>query len=182
MKLLIASDIHGSGFYTQKLVDAHAKESPDKILILGDLLNQGPRNPMPRDFNNPKVIELLNQLKYEIICVRGNCDSEVDDLVFDFPLTSSYTTILYNKQILFATHGHIFGDSTPPATLNPGDVLLNGHTHISALEKKEAGWYYVNPGSISIPKGGTTHSYMMFEDGVFALKDLNGNVLNQIQI
>ena len=181
MKLLIASDIHGSGYYTQKLVDAYHKESPDKLLILGDLLNHGPRNPMPRDFDNPKVIELLNQLKSEIICVRGNCDSEVDDLVFEFPLTSTYTTILYEKQVLFATHGHTFNESNPPP-LNPGDVLLNGHTHISVMEEKEAGWYYINPGSVSIPKGGTTYSYIMFEDGVFILKDLDGNEINKMTI
>lgn len=181
MRLLIASDIHGSGYYTQKLVDAYQRESPDKLLILGDLLNHGPRNPMPQDFDNPKVIDLLNQLKSEIICVRGNCDSEVDEMVFDFPLMGTYTTILYGKQVLFATHGHVYNEEKPPP-LNSGDVLLNGHTHISALNKNEAGWYYVNPGSISIPKGGTTYSYLMFENGLFTLKDLEGNILNSISI
>ena len=181
MRLLIAADIHGSAYFTKLLLKAYEREMPDKLLLLGDLLNQGPRNPRPEDFDNPQVIDLLNSMKNEILCVRGNCDSEVDQFVFEFPIMSDYSTILYGKQVLFATHGHHYNELTPPV-LNPGDVLLNGHTHISACEKREEGWFYVNPGSVSLPKGGTINSYILFEDGCFTLKSIHSNPLDMLKI
>jgi len=179
MKILIASDIHGSAFYTKKLMEIFQKEKPDKLLLLGDILYHGARNPLPKDYDTMSVFTLLNSIKNDIICVRGNCDSEVDQMVLDFPITADYTTLLYQSHCIFATHGHVYGNDRPPV-LKEGDILLHGHTHIATMEKNESGWYYINPGSASIPKGDGIHSYMIFEEGVFIRYDFEGNELDKL--
>ena len=174
MKLMFASDIHGSEYYCRKMLDMYKKENPQKLILLGDILYHGPRNDLPKEYNPKAVIELLNNISDEILCVRGNCDTEVDQMVFPFPVLAEYAYLYSGKCCIFATHGHIFNeDNLPP--LSKGDVLLNGHTHIPALREHED-YIYMNPGSVSIPKENSEHSYMIFEDSEFLWKNLDGEV------
>ncbi len=172
MKLMIASDIHGSGYYCNKLLNAFNENNVDKLLLLGDILYHGPRNDLPKDYNPKKVIEILNSIKENIICVRGNCDSEVDQMVLEFPIMSDYTILNINDRLIFATHGHIFNEENPPI-LNNGDILLNGHTHIPKVT--EHGYIYMNPGSVSIPKDNSCNSYMIMDKKKVIWKDFDGN-------
>ncbi len=175
MKLMIASDIHGSAFYCQKMTEAYHREKADRLLLLGDILYHGPRNDLPREYDPKKVIALLNPLKEHILCVRGNCDTEVDQMVLEFPIMAEYCLLEVNGQTIFATHGHHFNPQTPPM-LKPGDILLNGHTHIPANQDMGA-YTYINPGSVSIPKEGSEHGYIIF-DGTFTWKNLDGRPLS----
>ena len=172
MKLMIASDIHGSAHYLRMLLERHKSEQPDKLLLLGDILYHGPRNNLPAGYSPKEVISLLNQIKEDILCVRGNCDTEVDQMVLEFPIMADYCILYEQGHLIFATHGHHHNTSNPPM-LKEGDILLHGHTHIPAAEEFD-GKYYLNPGSVSIPKNGSAHSYMMLENGIFTWKDLNG--------
>ena len=174
MKLMIASDIHGSSYYCKKLIEAFQRENADKLLLLGDILYHGPRNDLPRDYNPKEVIAMLNPMKQELLCVRGNCDTEVDQMVLEFPILADYCFIELDGHTIFATHGHVHNQKNLPM-LKEGDILLNGHTHIPA--NQDMGTYtYMNPGSVSIPKEGSAHGYMIY-DGEFMWKDLDGNVL-----
>ena len=174
MKYLIASDIHGSAYWTERLVAAIESEQPDRIVLLGDLLYHGPRNDLPRDYAPKRVIPLLNALADRIIAVRGNCDAEVDQMVLDFPVMADYATLFDETgRELFLTHGHVFGagmhnsvDHAP--ALPEGSALVYGHTHIKVNEASAAhpGLWLFNPGSVSIPKDGT-HSYGIYEGGAF---------------
>ena len=170
MKLMIASDIHGSAYYCRKMLDAFTREQADRLLLLGDFLYHGPRNDLPKDYNPKEVIAMLNPLKQSLLCVRGNCDTEVDQMVLEFPILSDYCLLEVNGKTIFATHGHIYNpDHLPP--LRDGDILLNGHTHIPA--NQDMGTYtYVNPGSVSIPKNGSGHGYMILEND-FVWKELD---------
>lgn len=175
MKLMIASDIHGSAYYCKKLIAAYESEQADKLLLLGDILYHGPRNDLPRDYNPKEVIAMLNPMKKELLCVRGNCDTEVDQMVLEFPILADYCFLELDGHTIFATHGHVHNPKNLPL-LKEGDILLNGHTHIPA--NQDMGSYtYMNPGSVSIPKEGSAHGYMIY-DGKFVWKDLDGNVLD----
>ena len=177
MKLLIASDLHGSEYYCKKLMEIFEREKPDRLLLLGDILYHGARNNLPKDYNPKKVIEMLNSIKECILCVRGNCDSEVDQMVLDFPISSDYALIVDGKVSIFATHGHIFNqDNLPP--LKKGDILLNGHFHVPKCVECE-GYTYMNPGSITLPKEDSWHGYMTVENGVFTWKDVEGQEKNK---
>lgn len=181
MKLLIASDIHGSAYYCRALLDAFTREQADRLLLLGDILYHGPRNDLPKEYAPKSVIALLNPLKDKIFCVRGNCDTEVDQMVLDFPILGDYAVLPIKDRILYATHGHVLGEQTPPP-LSKGDILLNGHTHIPACTAHE-NYTYLNPGSVSIPKENSPHSYMTLENGAFLWKNLeNGEIYNSFQI
>ena len=150
MKWFIASDIHGSAYFCEKLIERYKAEKADKILLLGDILYHGPRNDLPRGYNPKAVIGLLNELKNDILCVRGNCDTEVDQMVLHFPILADYCIITHETKVIYATHGHIFNkEHLPP--LNKGDILLHGHTHIPVCEQYD-NFTYINPGSVSIPK------------------------------
>lgn len=175
MKLMIASDIHGSAYYCKKLLEAYHRENADKLLLLGDILYHGPRNDLPRDYNPKEVIAMLNPIKKELLCVRGNCDTEVDQMVLEFPILADYCFIELDGHTIFATHGHVHNPKNLPM-LKEGDILLNGHTHIPA--NQDMGTYtYMNPGSVSIPKEGSAHGYIIY-DGAFKWKDLDGTVLD----
>ncbi len=180
MKYLIASDIHGSAYFCKKMIEAFEMEKADKILLLGDILYHGPRNDLPKEYAPKQVIELLNNLKNRILCVRGNCDTEVDQMVLEFPILADYCLISYNATNVFATHGHKFNSSNIPP-LNSGDILLNGHTHIPKCERIE-NIIYMNPGSVSIPKNNSYHGYMTFESGKFIWKDFENNIYNAFEI
>ena len=175
MKLMIASDIHGSAYYCKKLIDAFQRENADKLLLLGDILYHGPRNDLPRDYNPKEVVAMLNPMKKELLCVRGNCDTEVDQMVLEFPILADYCFIELDGHTIFATHGHVHNPNKLPM-LKEGDILLNGHTHIPA-NKNMGSFTYMNPGSVSIPKEGSAHGYMIY-DGEFIWKDFDGNILN----
>lgn len=172
MKLMIASDIHGSAYYCGKLLKAWKRECPDKILLLGDILYHGPRNDLPKDYAPKQVISMLNEIKEEILCVRGNCEAEVDQMVLQFPVLADYCILYEKDHMIFATHGHIYHEKNVPP-LKKGDILLHGHTHVPGVWKHE-NYVYLNPGSVSIPKEGSAHSYLMLEDGSFLWKTLEG--------
>ncbi|MDD5936228.1 MAG: phosphodiesterase [Clostridiales bacterium] len=165
MKLMIASDIHGSAYYCKELLEAYKAAKADKLLLLGDLLYHGPRNDLPKDYNPKQVIAMLNDMKDEILCVRGNCEAEVDQMVLEFPCMADYIMLYVDGITIFATHGHLYNENNLPP-LKKGDILLHGHTHVTA-NRKVGDITYVNPGSVSIPKEGTVHGYMIFEDGKF---------------
>ncbi len=172
MKLMIASDIHGSAYYCEKLLAAYDREGADRLLLLGDVLYHGPRNDLPKEYAPKKVIEMLNQRRNEILCVRGNCDTEVDQMVLEFPVLADYAVIAEGETVIYATHGHNYNETKLPPMAN-GSILLNGHTHVSKCTVHD-GYVYMNPGSVSIPKEGTAHGYMIFESGKFVWKDLDG--------
>ena len=159
MKLMIASDLHGSAYYTQLLLTAMDGEQPDRLLLLGDLLYHGPRNDLPREYAPKQVIQLLNARKSQILCVRGNCEAEVDQMVLEFPVLSEFGVVFADGLTLYMLHGHKNLD----LPVLPGDILLCGHTHVPAV-RKDGEHYYVNPGSVSIPKEGSCHGYMMLEN------------------
>ena len=173
MKLMIASDIHGAADFCRALADAYHRERPDRFLLLGDLLYHGPRNDLPPAYAPKAVIEILNSLSDSILCVRGNCEAEVDQMVLSFPVLADYAWLDVNGLRIFATHGHHHGRDNPPP-LAKGDILFCGHTHVPAFER--CGHFtYVNPGSVSIPKEGSPHSYMILEDRTLLWKNLNGD-------
>jgi hypothetical protein len=172
MKLLIASDIHGSAYYCRKLLEAYDREQAEKLVLLGDVLYHGPRNDLPKEYAPKEVIAMLNARKEEILCVRGNCDTEVDQMVLEFPILADYGFLYEKGHMIFLTHGHVFNEKNLPM-LKKGDILLHGHTHVPVCREHED-YIYMNPGSTSIPKEGSAHSYLVYEDGVFTWKDLDG--------
>jgi putative phosphoesterase len=179
MKLLIASDIHGSAEAAKALQEIFAAERPDKLVLLGDLLYHGPRNPLPQSYDPPAVAEILNNLARHIVAVRGNCDAEVDQIVLNFPMWADYAVLYVDGRTMYATHGHLHGPENPPLLVQ-GDILLCGHTHIGAAQRQNA-FLYLNPGSIALPKDGH-YSYMVYKDGEVERKNLAGEVLERVEI
>ena len=178
MKWMIASDLHGSYFYAQQMQQAFAREHADRLLLLGDLLYHGPRNDLPEGYAPKQVIPLLNSLKPYLLCVRGNCDAEVDQMVLEFPILADYAVLPVGDRLVYATHGHVHNlNNLPP--LAPGDILLHGHTHIPAWTAFGEGNLYFNPGSLSIPKEHSAHSYMTLEGRTFQWKTLDGEVYHE---
>lgn len=180
MKLLIASDIHGSAYFCRQLLEAYEREGADKLILLGDVLYHGPRNDLPKDYAPKEVIAMLNARKEEILCVRGNCDTEVDQMVLEFPILADYGFLYERGRMIFLTHGHVFNEKHLPM-LKDGDILLHGHTHVPVCREHET-YVYMNPGSVSIPKEGSAHSYMTYEAGVFLWKNLEGEVYQEYQV
>lgn len=178
MKLFIISDIHGSLYYLKKVIEIFGKENYDKLVILGDELYHGPRNPLPKDYSPKEVIEILNKYKDKIIAVRGNCDSEVDQMVLSYPIMSDYSMIYLGNKRVFLTHGHIYNIDNP-LPMSEGDILLYGHFHIPMIEKKGKR-YFFNPGSISLPKNNSNHSFAILDETKFQIKDLDENILMEI--
>ncbi len=194
MKLLVSSDLHGSAFYLKKLLAAREREGSPRILFLGDILYHGPRNDLPEGYAPREVIAMLNPLKNELFCIRGNCEAEVDQMVLDFPVLADYCLLpliarrktesgdeLYDSgRMIFCTHGHVFNEKNLPP-LRPGDILLHGHTHVPRMDR--AGDITIlNPGSVSMPKEGSHHSYAILEDGVFTLKTLEGESYAELEL
>lgn len=216
MKIMIASDIHGSAHYCRRMLDAFDREDADRLLLLGDILYHGPRNDLPEGYAPKEVIAILNERKSQIFCVRGNCDTEVDQMVLEFPILADYCILTLDavkssgrysegdpadkydtddpadlaqeqtdasqrigghehSRLIYATHGHRFNiDNQPP--LSDGDILLQGHTHIPSWESFGSGSICLNPGSVSIPKAGSRHSYMILEGRQASWKDLAGDI------
>lgn len=165
MKLIIASDIHGSAKYCRLLIEKFRSEGAEKLLLLGDILYHGPRNPLPEEYNPAEVAEMLGAIKDRIICVRGNCDSEVDQMVLPFPILSDYATVFADGVTMHLSHGH---REAPP--VNYGEVYITGHTHIPL--KEDLGYIHLNPGSVSLPKENSPHGYILFDNGKFEFKNL----------
>lgn len=169
MKLLIASDIHGSAYWCRKLLEVYETEKPDKLVLLGDILYHGPRNDLPREYAPKAVISMLSPLAEKILCVRGNCEAEVDQMVLPFPCMAPYSQLLVEGKTFYLTHGHHENPRNLPR-LNPGDVFLSGHTHVKEDIQVE-GVRCLNPGSVSIPKDGS-HSCLVYDKGDFSFRIL----------
>ena len=183
MKLMIASDIHGSAYFARLIEERYREEKADKLLLLGDILYHGPRNDLPKEYSPRDVASVLNSIKEEILCVQGNCDADVDQLVLEFPIKAEYCILYHEGTMIFVTHGHVYNRDNPPM-LKSGDILLHGHTHVPTWEPfGEKNNYCLNPGSVSLPKDGTNYSYMTFEGGLFLWKDiLTGEIYHSLKI
>ncbi len=176
MKFLIATDLHGSLFYTNKVIEAYKLHQADQLLLLGDLLNHGPRNPLPLEYNPSACATLLNEYKNDIIAVRGNCDSEVDQLLFAFDMLDSNTSVYLNKRRIFLTHGHNYNHENIP-NLKPNDLLIFGHTHLRLFDKVND-IYVFNPGSITLPKTlDKLHTYAILEANQISVYNDNHEVI-----
>lgn len=172
MKFLIASDIHGSAKFCRLLLEAYRKEKADRLVLLGDILYHGPRNDLPEEYAPKLVIDMLNEYKNEIFCVRGNCEAEVDQMVLKFPVLADYALLPCGKRLIFVTHGHVFNkENLPP--MKDGDILLHGHTHVAVCEEF-GNCLYMNPGSVSIPKESSPRGYLLLEGNTFLWKTLEG--------
>lgn len=175
MKLLIASDLHGSATYCRMLTEAFAREGADKLLLLGDILYHGPRNPLPDGYSPKEVCELLTPLKERIICVRGNCEAEVDQMVLPFPCLSDYALVNADGINIYLSHGH---RDVPP--MLEGDVYITGHTHVPLIEKTT--YLHLNPGSVSLPKENSERGYIVYENRTFTFKTLEGREYRQVTV
>ena len=171
MKYIVASDIHGSAYWCEQLLAAFQSEEAEKLVLIGDLLYHGPRNDFPEGYSPKKVFEMLNNIKDKIIAIRGNCDSEVDQMVLEFPMMADYALLDNEGRTLFLTHGHLFDSQNPPL-LKKGDVLFNGHFHTPELREMENGVLYANCGSVALPKPDFPHSYILIDGNTLYLKDL----------
>lgn len=173
MKWLIASDLHGSARYGRQLLSRFEAERADRLLLLGDLLYHGPRNALPDGYDPPALAALLNERAGDIVCVRGNCDAEVDQMLLRFPVGPDYLMWELSGRPVWVTHGHLADGRRPP--VREGDLLLQGHTHVAGCQIID-GTTVLNPGSVSLPKENSSRGYLTEEDGVFCWKDLDGMV------
>ena len=181
MKIMFASDIHGDYDCAAATLEKYWAEKAEKLILLGDILYHGPRNDLPEGYAPKKVIALLNEVKDELACVRGNCDTEVDQMVLEFPILADYMLMYERGKCFFITHGHHYNTTTPPM-LKAGDILIHGHTHVLTVTPFGNNNTYINPGSVSLPKEGNPRSYMTYEDGLFSIKDFEGNVIKEYRI
>lgn len=167
MKWFVASDIHGSAYYAEKMIERFHEEKAEKLILLGDILYHGPRNDLPRDYNPKRVIALLNPLASSILCVKGNCESDVDGMVLDFPVDAENALLCAEGRTYYLTHGHKIRSDIAGL----GCILLNGHTHVPLCDESD-GYLHLNPGSVSIPKENSPHSYMLLEGNSIVWKDI----------
>lgn len=181
MKLMFASDIHGSAYWAKKVLERFEEEQADYLVLLGDLLYHGPRNPLPQDYNPQVFIKLLNSIKHQIIAIRGNCDSEVDQMVLEFPITADYNVIPLKNRKLMASHGHLYNDQQIPSSLIEGDIFIFGHIHVPIL-KQQDGVYILNPGSTTLPKENHPNSYGILNHDQFKVKTFDGKVYKEIAL
>lgn len=193
MRYFVASDIHGSYYWADKMMDRFEASGAKRMICLGDILYHGPRNDLPRDYEPKKVIELMNSIKDRVWAVRGNCEAEVDQMVLEFPVLADYAILALEDHTIFATHGHLYNEEKLPPIMS-GDILLHGHTHLPVCEKlplkvktgdsshNSSFYYHLNPGSVAIPKGGNPNSYAILEDDVFSIYDFDGNVIKDIHL
>lgn len=180
MKIMFASDIHGSALFCGQMLSAFEREGAGRLCLLGDLLYHGPRNPLPEGHDAKRTAALLNSAKRDILCVRGNCDAEVDQMMLEFPVLSDNALVFADGRMFFLTHGHRFTpENLPP--LNAGDVFVCGHTHVLAA-RHVGDVACINCGSVSLPKEGNPRSYAVYEDGTFTIKTLDGQPLVQFAL
>ena len=181
MKIMIASDLHGDFDCVKRMLDIFDSEGCDRLLLLGDLLYHGPRNNLPDGYAPKRVIELLNSRRDVILAVRGNCDTEVDQMVLDFPILADYVYLSVDGHSFLATHGHRYNTECPPP-LRPGEILLHGHTHILTVTEFGEKNLYINPGSVSIPKANNPKSYALYEGGRLEIRSLDGEVIKAVDL
>ena len=180
MKLMFASDIHGDADCCEKMLERFDEEKADKLFLLGDILYHGPRNDLPNGYAPKKVIEMLNGRRESLLCVRGNCDTEVDQMVLTFPIMADYAMLWLDGRTVFLTHGHLYNTDNPPA-LSRGDILLHGHTHIQTFDAGRD-YIYMNPGSVSLPKENSARGYMILTEQEIVWKELDGTVIHQLEL
>lgn len=180
MKLFFISDIHGSIDDLNKVLIIFEKEKADFLIILGDILYHGPRNPLPKNYNPQEVVKKINAYKEKIIAIRGNCDSEVDQMLLEFPIMSDFSQILIDNKRFFLTHGHIYNENSLPP-LGEKDILCHGHTHILQAEKKEK-FTIFNPGSITFPKENNRKSYGIYENNTLSIFSLEEELIKKLEI
>lgn len=181
MRWMITSDIHGSAGYCEQMFVRYTEEQADRLILLGDLLYHGPRNELPKGYAPKEVIELLNAHDRELLCVRGNCEAEVDQMVLSFPVMAEYALLSFGQRMIYMTHGHHVNEQNPPL-LKSGDYLLCGHTHVPKCTEHDS-FTYLNPGSISLPKEDSPRSYMIFDEKSFVWKYLdNGKEYMRLDI
>ena len=180
MKLMFASDIHGSAFYCKEMLKAYDMEKAERLILLGDILYHGPRNDLPREYAPKEVIAMLNPRKNELYTVRRNCEAEVDQMVLDFPVMADYCVILADGWTIYATHGHQYNENHLPP-LKKGDILIHGHTHVLKAEKRDS-YVLLNPGSVSIPKEGNIPTYAILENDVFTIKGFGGEIVKILDL
>lgn len=178
MKVLVISDIHGSSYYARKIEEIVEKENPEKVVLLGDLYYHGPRNELSQEYAPMEVAKILNSLKDKLMVVKGNCDAEVDEMISEFKFEDHILTNINGKNIYF-THGHKYNIENIP--YEDFDILIYGHIHQGFIQEKE-GYLFANPGSISLPKGGTEHSYLILEENQITLKDVDGRILQEYKL
>lgn len=175
MKLMFASDIHGDITRAKQVFEIYEREGAQKLILLGDLLYFGPRNTLTDNYNPQEVIKLLNENKEKLLCVRGNCDAEVDQMVLDFPIMADYAYLCVDGLSMMLTHGHKINKEN--SNLQKGELLVHGHTHILCIEEFGEGNIYINPGSTTYPKENNPPSYMIYENGTFEIKHLDSGEL-----
>ena len=182
MNIWIASDIHGSALYCRKLLDLAERQGADRLVLLGDLLYHGPRNDLPEGYDTKAVFAMLNGWKDRILCVRGNCDAEVDQMVLDFPVGGDYRVEDLGGRRVFLTHGHHYNADEPPAAnlLGGAGYVVYGHFHVP-VKRQAGGVWYLNPGSVSIPKEGSWHGCMRMTEDAVTWLDLDGNVRDELR-
>ncbi len=177
---MFASDIHGSSFYCEKMIEAYKNEKADRLVLLGDLLYHGPRNDLPKEYAPKKVIAMLNELKDDICAIRGNCDAEVDQMVLEFPIMADYCILVLDGRTIYASHGHGYNvENLPP--LKSGDIFIQGHTHVWMAQRKNER-ILLNPGSISLPKENNEQTYGIIDNGVFEIKNFNNVTIKKIEL
>ena len=178
MKIVVASDLHGSMFWTRKLLEKIEKINPEMIILLGDLYYHGPRNPLTEEYNPQQVCECLNKIKNKLVVLKGNCDAEVDEMISEFSFEPS-VSMQVGKNNIFFSHGHKYNiDNLPEGKF---DVMFYGHFHTCFI-KQENGKVFVNPGSISLPKGGTVNSYAVLSDEEVTIFDFDDNIIESLKI
>jgi len=180
MKLLIASDIHGSLSAARKVVQLIAIEQADYLVFLGDAMYHGPRNPLPDSYDPAGVAAILNTVASQVIATRGNCDSEVDQMLLDFTITADYQVIPLRNGKLFATHGHVFEPNNLPSSLTRGDIFASGHTHVPVLTVADNGVIVINPGSVSLPKENHPPTYAMVTDTEILIKTFDQKIYREL--
>ena len=180
MKYMIASDIHGSAGCCRKMLEAYRREKAGRLLLLGDILYHGPRNPLPEEYDPRAVAAMLNEISTEVLCVRGNCEAEVDQMMLQFPVMADYAWVVEEGRTFFLHHGHLYnGQNLPP--LAPSVIFVYGHTHVLRAEES-AGRIYFNPGSVSLPKEENPPTYGILENGALLIKTLDGTVIRTLRM
>ena len=188
MRYMFASDIHGSAHWCGRMLSAYEKSGAERLILLGDILYHGPRNDLPEAYAPKEVIAQLSPFRDRILCVRGNCEAEVDQMVLDFPCMADYGLLYLNDICFYATHGHIYnelkeGRNLPP--MNDGDVLIHGHTHVPVAERMKLcgrDIFVLNPGSVSLPKEGSAHSFGLLDGDTFTIYDMDFGTVKSISL
>lgn len=180
MKIAFISDLHGSVLAAGKAFQAAESWGADRIAVLGDVMYHGPRNPFPLQYDPAEVARLLNRYADRIVAVRGNCDSEVDQMLVEYPMMGDYAVVSLPERDFFLTHGHVYGPENHPP-LRPGTVLAFGHIHTPVAQSSE-GLFYFNPGSAALPKEPYPPTWGRYDGRLLEVLDFDGNVIKSLAL